>query len=74
MDVQVTLVRVHEPDAVRELIAEALRITAEFEADGEDAHVIFAQACRLLGERVPIIPQPMQIPAGFVLPPNAHGR
>lgn len=68
MDVQLTLVRVHEPDAVRAILLDALNIAQSVTTDDREREVVFVEACRLLGERVPIMPQPMPIPSGFILP------
>lgn len=68
MDVQLTLVRVHEPDAVREIIREALAIAGDSGEGVQGSLAVFHEACQLLGARVPIMPQPMPIPSGFILP------
>jgi len=65
VNVHITHVIVHEPQQVREIIAEAGRIADDAGVDPMRWDRVFEQACRLLGERYTFaMPQtPVQLPA-----------
>ena len=58
----VTLVKIHEPDAVREIIREALDLTEEMMAPPHLEELVFAKAVDLLSQRLPIMPQANTLP------------
>lgn len=57
MQVQLQLVRVHEPAAVREILTEAFGIAGETNAEGAEWIAVFEKAVDLLAARIPIMPQ-----------------
>ena len=63
MNVQVTHVVIHDPEQVRGIIAEAVKIADEHEGDGVSWSSIFREACALLGQRhsVALADQPVPI-------------
>lgn len=63
MQVQVAHAVVHEPAAVRKIIAEALEIVSEQEITGTLLVPAFEKACDLLGARVSV--QMQQTPIGI---------
>lgn len=68
MNVQVTAVKIHEPAAVRAIVAEAIAIARDNPDGNVSADAIFAQACVLLGARATVAApqQPVQLPHGIV--------
>ncbi len=65
MNGPVTFVRVHEPDAVREIIAEADEIARAYSSPDDVYDVIFSKAVDLLAARTVLQMQPQ--PVGFDL-------
>lgn len=63
---------VHTPEQVREIVTEALLITAEAEVDAHLERAVFEQSCQLLGARGTAFVQPQQI--GIDLGALGNGR
>jgi hypothetical protein len=58
----ITFVRVHEPDAVEQIIAAAIEIANDSTPDGESWKSVFEKAVDLLAARTMIAPQAAGIP------------
>jgi hypothetical protein len=62
VSVQVTFVRVHEPEAVEQIIATAIEIANDSTPDGESWKSVFEKAVDLLAARTMLAPQPTALP------------
>jgi hypothetical protein len=60
--VPITFVRVHEPDAVEQIIAAAIEIANDSTPSGESWKSVFEKAVDLLAARMMIAPQPAAVP------------
>ena len=67
----VVLVKVHEPDAVREILREADEIAADLTNGAEDYARVFEKAVDLLAARVQVMPQALP-PLPVALPPTSR--
>lgn len=62
MNIQVHHVIVHTPEQVREIVAEAVRISEETETESIPQVYLFEQACTLLGARFTMAVPQEQVP------------
>jgi hypothetical protein len=76
MNIQVHHVIVHNPEQVREIIAEACTIADGSEVAAESWVAVFEQACTLLGARFSLAmnPEPVPFSLGALGPTNHRKR
>lgn len=68
MSAQVVFVRVHEPDQVKEILAEAVAIAGDHDVGTPEWNSVFNKAVDLLSERVTLQPMALNNGVPLVLP------
>jgi hypothetical protein len=74
MSAQIVYVRVHEPEAVREIVKEAMEIADGVALGQHFWATVFEQSCVMLAARVTLMPQPSMPMGALDLNALRNGR